>query len=188
MFFLCFPISSWAYQRNRGATAVHSVSPHPHPLVLSPSPSSTPHISTFQHTDTVTARPDFHSEAHGQWADLPASRWPYAPLWFSHSCTMTNWDYYTVCAVVGNILQACRGIHAYRKYPVSVIYMHDRCEILKRALWFVSLFVLSGVFSEGVCSVYTMLMHLGFPAATSDLSRKSAQYVRNREQKNLFII
>lgn len=73
-------------------------------------PLPLPHISTFQHSDTVTARPDFHNVAHGQWADLPAAG--RMPLRFPHCCS----DKLGLLRDSGY-----RGIHAHREQSLCVI-------------------------------------------------------------------
>lgn len=100
-----------------------------------PPPLPLPLISTFQHTDTVTARADFHRGAHGQWAGrlvspLPAVR----TLWLSHCCTMTNWDYCRGCARRHSRIQ--RTSRPPASYSCGGILF-----LLKRALWFVPLFL-----------------------------------------------
>lgn len=131
-------------------------------------PFPLPHISTFQHTDTVTARTDFHSEAHGQWAGLPATgRMP--PLWFSHCCTMTNWDYRRGWALMRGHASGLPGHSCLQRIPRQSASYWCRTGIvrkssLKSTHWDLAHCVCPLWHSMKVSSVNTMLMHPVFPA------------------------
>lgn len=57
----------WRDKHAAGTTRGTEVQLHSTPSIIHPHPAlPLPHISTFLHTDTVTARTDFHSGAHGQ--------------------------------------------------------------------------------------------------------------------------
>lgn len=131
-------------QSAQPALTLHSSLP-PFPL---------PHISTFQHTDTVTARTDFHSKAHGQWAACqPLAICPPVNLTLLHN------DKLGLLRRLSSDEGACfRPPGAFmlteNTLAVCVILVHNgnslKKFVKKRALWFSSLCLPSLVFSEGV--------------------------------------
>lgn len=153
----------WGSQRNGGATAVRLTSPHP-PL-LPPSISSPPHqhIPTHWHCNSQ----DRFSQ-RGTWSvSRPASRWPYAPLWFSHCCTMTNWDYCGGWALMRGHASGLQGHSCLKRIPwrsASYWCTIVRKSLLKSTQCDLAHFVWPLWYSVKASSVDTMLTHPVFPA------------------------
>lgn len=132
---LCVSIHSWAYQRNRGATAV---SPHPPPSTLtlrsSLPPLPLPLISTFQHTDTVT------EGRFPQWGTWSASRPAICPHCDSHIAAQWQTGITAEAFMLTEITQAV-CIMLVHSRNTSAEFFLVKTLALKHAFWVFSLCV-----------------------------------------------
>lgn len=119
-------------------------------LLSSLPPPPLPHISTFQHTDTVTARTDFHSEAHGQWTGRPAAG--NMPPCESHIAAQWQTGITAEAVLWCGTCFRPSGAFMLTENIQAVCVIFEFFSVKKHALLSISVCVLSLAFKEGVQS------------------------------------